>query len=115
MMKFGIRNSELGIGLNRHPERSAKRGVEGSSARFFIPLVVAAFAILAPAANAQQPSDIDAVKKRAELNSAKADLEEARKKRDMAVAARWKDRETANQEREMFNDKYQESKEPGYR
>ncbi|SHG57628.1 biopolymer transport protein ExbB [Fibrobacter sp. UWCM] len=111
MMKFGIRNSELGIGLNRHPERSAKRGVEGSSARFFIPLVVAAFAILAPAANAQQPSDIDAVKKRAELNSAKADLEEARKKRDMAVAARWKDRETANQEREMFNDKYQESKE----
>ncbi|MCF0215381.1 MAG: MotA/TolQ/ExbB proton channel family protein [Fibrobacteraceae bacterium] len=56
-------------------------------------------------------NDIDAVKKRAELNSAKADLEEARKKRDMAVAARWKDRETANQEREMFNEKYQENKE----
>lgn len=60
---------------------------------------------------AQQKNDIDAVKKRAELNSAKADLEEARKKRDMAVAARWKDRETANQERELFNEKYQENKE----
>lgn len=60
---------------------------------------------------AQQATDIDAVKKRAELNSAKADLEEARKKRDMAVAARWKDRETANQERELFNEKYQDSKE----
>ena len=60
---------------------------------------------------AQQKNDIDAVKKRAELNSAKADLEEARKKRDMAVAARWKDREAANQERELFNERYQESKE----
>ena len=73
--------------------------------------LIAALALFAPAAHAQQNSDIDAVKKRAELNSAKADLEEARKKRDMAVAARWKDRETANQEREMFNEKYQESKE----
>ena len=78
----------------------------------FVPVIaVAAMALLAPLSFAQQASDIDAVKKRAELNSAKADLEEARKKRDMAVAARWKDRETANQEREMFNDKYQESKE----
>ena len=74
-------------------------------------LLVIAFAFFAPLSFAQQNSDIDAVKKRAELNSAKADLEEARKKRDMAVAARWKDRETANQEREMFNEKYQESKE----
>lgn len=60
---------------------------------------------------AQQDADIDAVKKRAELNSVKADLEEARKKRDMAVAARWKDKETANQERELFNEKFQENKE----
>ena len=67
--------------------------------------------LLAPLASfAQQGETVDAVKKRAELNSAKADLEEARKKRDMAVAARWKDRETANQERELFNEKYQESK-----
>ena len=75
------------------------------------PLLIAAFAMLAPLSFAQQNSDIDAVKKRAALNSAKADLEEARKKRDMAVAARWKDRETANQERELFNEKYNESKE----
>ena len=73
--------------------------------------VLLASLLFAPAVHAQQNSDIDAVKKRAELNSAKADLEEARKKRDMAVAARWKDRETANQERELFNEKYQESKE----
>lgn len=67
--------------------------------------------LLAPTASLAQKNDIDAVKKRAELNSAKADLEEVRKKRDMAVAARWKDREAANQERELFNEKYQESKE----
>ena len=57
--------------------------------------LIASLALFAPAVHAQQASDIDAVKKRAELNSAKADLEEARKKRDMAVAARWKDRENA--------------------
>ena len=73
--------------------------------------LVVAVALAAPASFAQQANDIDAVKKRAELNSAKADLEEARKKRDMAVAERWKYRETANQERELFNEKYQESKE----
>ena len=60
---------------------------------------------------AAPPSEIDLVKERAALNSAKADLEEARKKRDMAVAARWKDREASNQERELFNEKYQENKE----
>ena len=91
------------IRMNCHGERRGRVAVTG--------LILAAFAFFAPASFAQQNSDIDAVKKRAELNSAKADLEEARKKRDMAVAARWKDRETANQEREMFNDKYQESKE----
>ena len=89
--------------MNCHGERRGRVAVTG--------LILAAFAFFAPASFAQQNSDIDAVKKRAELNSAKADLEEARKKRDMAVAARWKDRETANQEREMFNEKYQESKE----
>ena len=74
-------------------------------------VLVMALAAFAPLSFAQQKSDIDAVKQRAALNSAKADLEEARKKRDMAVAARWKDRETANQERELFNEKYNESKE----
>ena len=79
--------------------------------QYTLAFAVTAVLSLSTLSVAQQPSDIDAVKKRAELNSAKADLEEARKKRDMAVAARWKDRETANQEREMFNEKYQESKE----
>ena len=81
-MKFGMWNVKWGMGA-----------------------LVAALALTAPASFAQQASDIDAVKKRAELNSAKADLEEARKKRDMAVAERWKYRETANQERELFNEK----------
>jgi len=80
--------------------------------KFFFVSLFSLLLLAAPASFAQQgASDIDAVKKRAELNSAKADLEEARKKRDMAVAERWKDRETANQERELFNEKYQESKE----
>ena len=90
------------IRMNCHGERRGRVAVTG--------LILAAFAFFVPAVYAQQNSDIDAVKKRAELNGAKADLEEARKKRDMAVAARWKDRETANQEREMFNEKYHESK-----
>jgi biopolymer transport protein ExbB len=67
--------------------------------------------ILAVSLFAAPPSEVDLVKERAALNSAKADLEEARKKRDMAVAARWKDREAANQERELFNEKYKENKE----
>ena len=67
--------------------------------------------ISAVALFAAPPSEVDLVKERAALNSAKADLEEARKKRDMAVAARWKDREAANQERELFNEKYKENKE----
>ena len=79
--------------------------------RFGVYGAIAVMACLVPISFAQQNADIDAVKKRAALNSAKADLEEARKKRDMAVAARWKDRETANQERELFNEKYNESKE----
>ena len=123
-MKIGIRNSEFGIGGESFPlartvslATPSSRGSDAAPAtprfiRWSVLFFVAATALLAPAAFAQQaPADIDAVKKRAELNSAKADLEEARKKRDMAVAARWKDRETANQERELFNEKYNESKE----
>lgn len=77
---------------------------------FFMTFFVAILILMAPLC-AEQNADIDAVKKRAALNSAKADLEEARKKRDMATAARWKDRETFNQERELFNEKYNENKE----
>lgn len=79
--------------------------------KIIAPVSIAAVLLTAPLGFAQQGATVDAVKARAELNSAKADLEEARKKRDMAVAARWKDRETANQEREMFNEKYNENKE----
>lgn len=78
------------------------------SAAIFSSCLIAA---LPSASLALQVTEVDAVKKRAELNSAKADLEEARRKRDMAVAARWKDRETTNQERELFNEKYQQGKE----
>ena len=83
------------------------------SFRNFTAFVFAAslVALTPTATHAQQNVTVDAVKKRAELNSAKADLEEARRKRDMAVAARWKDRETFNKERELFNDKYQLGKE----
>ena len=110
-MKCEMWNMELGMSC--HPKRhTAARSASVSSRFSFVPVIaVAAMTLLAPLSFAQQNSDIDAVKKRAELNSAKADLEEARKKRDMAVAARWKDRETANQERELFNEKYNESKE----
>jgi biopolymer transport protein ExbB len=123
-MKIGIRNSEFGIGGESLPlartvslASPLSRGSDAAPAtprfiRWSVLFFVVATVLLAPASFAQQaPADIDAVKKRAELNSAKADLEEARKKRDMAVAARWKDRETANQERELFNEKYNESKE----
>ncbi|WP_298772357.1 MotA/TolQ/ExbB proton channel family protein [uncultured Fibrobacter sp.] len=90
---------------------NVRSGMGSLVSRLSTLVLVASFATFAPLSYAQQNADIDAVKKRAALNSAKADLEEARKKRDMAVASRWKDRETANQERELFNEKYNESKE----
>lgn len=68
------------------------------------------FSLFASFLLAAPPAGDQLVKERALLNSAKADLEEARKKRDMAVAARWKDREIANKERELFNEKYRENK-----
>jgi len=93
-------------GSNAAP--ATPRFMHTSLVSFFL---VVAFALTPTASFAQQNVTVDAVKKRAELNSAKADLEEARRKRDMAVAARWKDRETFNKERELFNDKYQLGKE----
>lgn len=98
--------------MNRFQAPGARCEVRGLVWKQFLALFTLSFFLCALPAMAQQNAEtIDAVKKRAELNSAKADLEEARKKRDMVVAARWKDRETANQERELFNEKYQESKE----
>ncbi|HPW95195.1 MAG TPA: DUF3450 family protein, partial [Fibrobacteraceae bacterium] len=73
-------------------------------------LLILFFSLSASFVYAAPPSGEQLVKERAQLNSAKADLEEARKKRDMAVAARWKDREIANKERELFNEKYREQK-----
>lgn len=75
-------------------------------------ILFALLLLLAPTFSQQNLSgDGDAlVRERAELNKAKADLEEARQKRDMEVAARWNDREKANQERELFNQKYEEAK-----
>lgn len=54
---------------------------------------------------------VDLVKQQAEINSAKADLEDARKKRDLAVASRWQARKQANEERDALNNKYTEAKE----
>lgn len=73
-------------------------------------ILILFFSISASFLFAAPPNGEELVKQRALLNSAKADLEEARKKRDMAVAARWKDREVANKERELFNEKYRENK-----
>ncbi len=75
-----------------------------------VSLIIILFAVAASLAQ-QAGADDDLVRKRAELNAAKADLEEARQKRDMEVAARWQDREAANGERELFNEKFRENKE----
>jgi biopolymer transport protein ExbB len=58
---------------------------------------------------AQQP--VDLVKQQAEINSLKADLEEARRNRDQVVAARWQARKQQNDEREALTGKYGEAKE----
>jgi len=47
-------------------------------------------------------AQIDLVKQQAEINSAKADLEEARQARDMAVAKRWQEKSKQNEERERI-------------
>ena len=54
--------------------------------------------VLTTAAFAQ----VDLVKQQAEVNSAKADLEEARQARDMAVAKRWQEKSKQNEERERI-------------
>lgn len=109
MNRLQVRGSRPQVRGTRLQARGTKCHCEP---RRGVAIVALLFALCSVPALAQQGGEsIDAVKKRAELNSAKADLEEARKKRDMAVAARWKDRETANQERELFNEKYQENKE----
>jgi len=48
-------------------------------------------------------AQVDLVKQQAEINSAKADLEEARQARDMAVAKRWQEKAKQNEEREKLD------------
>ena len=54
---------------------------------------------------------IDLVKQQAEINSAKADLEEARQARDMAVAKRWQEKARHNEEREKLEQQLENRKE----
>jgi len=54
---------------------------------------------------------IDLVKQQADINSAKADLEEARQVRDMAVAKRWQEKARQNEEREKLEQQLETRKE----
>lgn len=56
-------------------------------------------------------AQVDLVKQQAEINSAKGDLEDARKLRDQAVAERWQDKKIQNEEREALAEKVREAKE----
>jgi len=56
-------------------------------------------------------AQIDLVKQQAEINSAKADLEDARQARDMAVAKRWQEKSRQNEERERIEQQLEARKE----
>jgi biopolymer transport protein ExbB len=47
-------------------------------------------------------AQVDLVRQQAEINNAKANLEEARQERDMAVAKRWQEKAKQNEERERI-------------
>ena len=53
----------------------------------------------------------DLVKLQAEINSAKADLEEARQARDMVVAKRWQEKSKQNEERERIDQQLENKRE----
>ena len=53
----------------------------------------------------------DLVRLQAEINSAKADLEEARQARDMVVAKRWQEKSKQNEERERIDQQLENKKE----
>jgi biopolymer transport protein ExbB len=63
--------------------------------------------MLAVAAFAQ----VDLVRQQAEINSARADLEEARQARDMIVAKRWQEKAKQNEERERMNQQLESRRE----
>lgn len=56
-------------------------------------------------------AQVDLVKQQAEINSAKANLEEARQQRDMAVAKRWQEKTRQNEERERLDSQLESRKE----
>jgi biopolymer transport protein ExbB len=56
-------------------------------------------------------AQVDLVKQQAEINSAKADLEEARQARDMVVAKRWQEKSRQNEEREKLEQQLETRKE----
>ncbi|HSQ42750.1 MAG TPA: DUF3450 family protein [Fibrobacteraceae bacterium] len=56
-------------------------------------------------------AQVDLVKQQAEINSAKADLEDARKARDQAIADRWQDKKKQNDEREDLSNTLRDAKE----
>jgi len=56
-------------------------------------------------------AQVDLVKQQAEINSAKANLEEARQQRDMAVAKRWQEKTRQNEERERLDSQLEGRKE----
>ena len=56
-------------------------------------------------------AQVDLVKQQAEINSAKANLEEARQQRDMTVAKRWQEKTRQNEERERLDSQLESRKE----
>jgi biopolymer transport protein ExbB len=56
-------------------------------------------------------AQVDLVKQQAEINNAKANLEEARQARDMAVAKRWQEKARQNEERERIEQQLENRKE----
>ena len=67
--------------------------------------------LISNVAYSQTEAQVDLVKQQAEINSAKADLEDARKTRDQIVAVRWQDKKAQNEEREALTDKEHDAKE----
>ena len=61
--------------------------------------------------NAAVFAQVDLVKQQAEINSAKADLENARQERDMAVAKRWQEKSKQNELRETIEQQLEARKE----
>jgi biopolymer transport protein ExbB len=56
-------------------------------------------------------AQVDLVRQQAEINNAKANLEEARQERDMVVAKRWQEKAKQNEERERIEQQLENRKE----